>query len=329
MRQPLLAFSLCCLSKVAFAQDPQPTSEPTSIPIEIPVEAPPVQGLSGAPVPPPRETRDMSFKREMRNTSGFSVNLIGLQNSFDINWSKPLFDTDNVLLSGAHIAVGLNNSTSPAYTRIGGWVEFSPLSIVDFRFGIEPAYYFGSFSTIINFESYASPYSEAAIAAIDDQSAPGVAGRAYFEPTFKVKAGPIIAASYADFELWKLATIDVAPDFFYESQRDTLVDSSGDLVIQGANVLLYEYNINEAAGRKLIAGLNHEYLNIPGKDNGNRRQTLGLLAVANLSKTMGSLYKPTVIVKVFTYLQDRNDLEKLNEVGAQFAFRFYIGPPRP
>jgi hypothetical protein len=328
MKRPLFVLSVCCLSQVAFAQE-LPPPEPTSIPIEIPIATPPVQ-------PPPTErvpSKDMSFQREIRNTSGFSVNLIGLQNSFDMNWSKPLFDTENILLSNAHISVGLNNSTSPAYTRVGAWVEIAPTSLFDLRFGVEPSVYFGNFSTIINFVDYASPFSEAAIEAIDDQSAPGVAGRIYFEPTFHIKApvgpGNVIAAAYADFELWKLFSTEAAANFFYESQRDTLVQSSGDLVVPGANVLLYEYNLDEAKGRKIIAGLNHEYLVIPGGDNDNTRQTLGLLVVANLAKRMGSLYKPTVIFKVHNYLQDRADLGKLNEFGAQAAFRFYIGEPRP
>jgi hypothetical protein len=315
----MLALSLCGLSKIAFAQD-----QPTSIPIEIPVSAPLVQPLPMAD--PPKE---LSFKREIRNTSGISINLIGLQNSFDVNWSKLLFDTENILLSGAHVAMGLNNNTSPAYTRVGGWAEFSPLSILDFRVGAEASAYFGSFSTIIDFADYDAAFSEAAIELIDDQSTAGFAGRVYFEPTFKIKFKGVIAAAYADFEFWKLFSTEAAPNFFYESQRDTLVQSSGDLVVPGANVLLYEYNMNEAKGRKIIAGLNHEYLVIPGGDNDNTRQTLGLLVVANLSKRMGSLYKPTVIFKVHNYLQDRADLNKLNEFGLQTAFRFYIGEPRP
>ena len=325
MRQPLLALSLLCLSKVAFAQDSQPSSEPTSVPIEIPVSAPSVQPLPKEAAPP----REMSFRREIRNTAGVSFNLIGLQNSFDMSWSKPLFDTQSVLLSGAHFAVGLNNATSPAYTRVHGWVEFSPLSILDFRVGAEASSYFGTFSTLIDFADYNAAYDVDSVAAIDEQSTAGFAGRVYFEPTFKIKLKGVIVAAYADFEFWKLFSTASAPNFFYESQRDTLVQSSGDLVVPGANVLLYEYNLDEARGRKIVAGLSHDYLVIPGDDNNNTRQTLGLLAVANLAKRMGSLYKPTVIVKVFNYLQDREDLGKLNEFGAQFAFRFFIGEPRP
>jgi hypothetical protein len=334
MRRPLAALSLCLFSRLAFAQDSQPAdqpaaTQPTTEATSIPVEAPSVQSLpSEITVPPP----NMSFRREIRNTSGMSFNLIGLQNSVDLSWSKKLYKSTSSLMDGAHIAVGLNNSTSPAYTRVAAWVEFSPLSILDFRFGAEPSVYFGTFSTLINFETYDSDYSVAGVAAIDEQSAPGFAGRLYFEPTFKVAAGlgpgRLIAAAYADFEFWKLFNTEVASQFFYESQRDTLVQSSGDFVVPGANVLLYEYKINEAAGRVLLAGLSHDYIVIPGDDNNNTRQTLGLLTVLNLSKRMGDLYKPTVIAKVFNYLQDREDLGKLNEFGAQVAFRFYVGPPR-
>src|SRR6266849_4781932 len=141
-------------------------------------------------------------RRELREQIGASVNNLGLQNSLDLSWRWPLSSSSNPLLSDAHLTLGLSHALSPSYTRLGAWAEFSPLSVLDLRVGIEPGVYFGTFNSLMSFNSYSDPFSNDAR---DKRGggAFGTAGRLYASPTLKMKAGPVVAAASADFEWWK------------------------------------------------------------------------------------------------------------------------------
>jgi hypothetical protein len=260
-------------------------------------------------------------ERDIRNTTGMSINLLGLQNSTDLsfNWLN-LYDSDNALLEGAHLSLGFTNKLSPSFDRLGAWLEFSPLSVLDLRVGVDPTGYFGTFGSIIGFQDYTDAYDEEDRDAREAEGQPAFATRAYFSPTVKIKAGPIIAAASAEFEFWKMAN---APGpFFYEPSRDTLIRSEGDAIMTLSSVLLYEANFS--GGKQLRAGASYYLLDIldPAAE-GNTQQTLGALAVYTLGDKALGLYRPQVIATGFLYLQDRF---KQSEIGAQAAFRFFLNP---
>lgn len=269
-------------------------------------------------------------KRDVRETVGFSLNLIGLQNAFDLTWTWKLNQSENPLLSGAHFTIGLSDYLSPSFQRVGGWVEFSPLSILDFRVGVEPAYYFGTFGSVIGFADYNGLYSEDERDRRAGERLAAFAGRAYFSPTFKIKVGHVIFASSAEFELWKAQNPEriSGGTFFYEPARDTLIDGNGDFVITASSILLYEFLFPHQ--RTLLAGFVHDLLSLPNlsgePDNDNQRQTLGLLAVYSLGDKFLGLHRPQVISKAFYYIKDRPDLEKVDEMGIQIALRFFLNP---
>jgi hypothetical protein len=263
-------------------------------------------------------------KRELRNTFGYSANLIGLQDEVLMTWRWSTTESKNPLVQDAHVMVGAVDLVSPAFNRVGLWAEYSPLSIIDFRVGIEQSSYFGTFSTLIGFDDYSSPYDPDSVLERQEERRPGWGGRIYFEPTIKLKVGSVIFAAFSDLEYWKLIKKPEGGDFFYESARDTLLRSDGDVMMTTSAVLLQEAKFN--AGRSLVAGFAYDRLDVFAAPE-NQRQTLGLLGVATLGEKLGqgALRKPTLITKVFYYVKDRPDLEKVDEVGAQIAFRFFVG----
>lgn len=260
-------------------------------------------------------------RRDLRSTTGLSLNNLGLQTTADLTWRWPLSESKNVLLADAHFTIGITDSFSPAYNRLGLWLEYSPLSILDLRFGVEPSYYFGSFSTVIDLPGYEANYSPAALLSLTDVRGPGFGGRAYFEPTIKLKVKSVIFASYADFELWKM--MSGTENFFYESQRDTVIQSTGDFVVVGTSVLLREFP-RRGPDQKITAGLVHDYIRVSGAP-GNSRDALGLLAVVGLGDRRLGLERPSLIVKPFVYLRDPERLLKRDEAGVNVAFRFFVG----
>jgi hypothetical protein len=253
--------------------------------------------------------------RELRETFGGSVNTPGVQNNLELAWTWKLSDSTNPLLSDAHVAVGLHDSLSPAYNRLGAWVEYSPLSILDLRAGIEPAVYFGTFSSLTDYQSYDGVFDTDTRKARDraGEKAFGTGGRVYLGPTLKLKFGRVIAASGAEFEWWRASNDG---PYFYEPTRDLLLKSDGDSMVQGQSLLLLEFP--RASGGKILAGPIHNYRHVYGVPQ-NRIQTLGLLGVYELAAERFGVKKPTVLLQVSRYLEDR---WKEDELTATLAVRF-------
>jgi hypothetical protein len=123
------------------------------------------------------EATSGSPQRELRGQLGVSVNNPGLQNTVEMTWTWPLSSSRNPLLSGAHVAARVVHAITPALTRLGGWVEYSPLSILDLRAGIDPSASFGTFNTLMSFDAYTDPF---------DKDARDAVGRRHPQPDLRV-----------------------------------------------------------------------------------------------------------------------------------------------
>lgn len=263
-------------------------------------------------------------KREIRNTTGASFNLIGLQNALDLSWKWSTTESTNPVVSDAHVAAGITEAFTPSFNRVNLWFEYSPLSILDLRVGVEPIAFFGTYSSVIDFDGYDAPYDPLTTVVRADENEPGFGGRLYFEPTFKIKVKDVIFAAYSDLEYWRLFNQD-APAFFYEPARDTIIQTDGDFVMTTSAVLLQEFNYDQ--GRKIIAGFTYDRLDVFAAPQ-NQRQHTGVLAVAQLAEEVPfapSIKRPTLIGRVFYYIKDRPDLDKNDEVGGQVAIRVFLG----
>jgi hypothetical protein len=253
--------------------------------------------------------------RELQETFGGSVNTPGVQNNLELTWTWKLSSSTNPLLSDAHVSVGLVDSLSPAYNRVGAWVEVSPLSILDLRAGVEPAVYFGTFSSLTDYASYDGVFDIDTRKARDraGEKAFGTGGRVYLGPTLKLKLGRMIAVAGAEFEWWRASN---EGPYFYEPTRDLLLESKGDSMVMGSNLLLFEFP--RPSSGKILVGPIHGYRHVYGAPQ-NRIQTLGLLGVYELAAQRFGVRKPTVILNVSRYLEDR---WKQDELTATLAVRF-------
>lgn len=128
-------------------------------------------------------------EREVRSGLGAQLNPAGLRFELGVAWRWRLFSSTSALLDGAHVALGVTNQLSPAYNRLEGWVEISPLSILDFRAGAEGVGYFGTFGSLVGFPSYDSDFSDDAREAIEDQAVARIGRRFYVPPRSQVPGG--------------------------------------------------------------------------------------------------------------------------------------------
>ena len=140
---------------------------------------------------PPGEENGPGFScRGVTGQLGASVNNVGLQNTIAVVWTKPLSRSSHPLLAGASVSAGVVNVTTPTMTRTGGWVEYAPLSIFAVRAGVEPVGYFGTFSSLMPFDSYDDSYDEDVLFEKQGTKA-GVGVRSYITPAIQFRAGPV------------------------------------------------------------------------------------------------------------------------------------------
>lgn len=235
-------------------------------------------------------------RREVSGQLGASINNAGLQNTVGISWTWPLSSSDHPLLKDAHISTGISNALTPAQTRLGGWLEVSPLSILDVRAGVDPSAYFGTFNSLQSFDSYDQPFDKEARDARGGARA-GTGTRTYVAPTLKLKAGPIVAAATSEFEWWRSNARGL---MFYEPTRDTLLKSDGDRLVTTTSVVMYQRPMTSGT---LSAGLIYHFMNVFDAPE-NRIRKLGVIGVREFAGRRFHLPNARLTMVVAKYLED-------------------------
>jgi hypothetical protein len=258
------------------------------------------------------------FARSAQASLSGSLNPLGVQNTVELAWRRPLSSSASPLLANAHLSLGVSSRLTPAYGRAGAWVELAPLSILEVRAGAEPVGYFGTFHSLLPFAGYDEPFDDDTRKSRPGAEA-GLAARLYLSPAVKARVGRLLVRSRADFERWSAS----APGpFFYEPFRDTLLRSSGDALVASETLLLW--SLWDDGRRKLLLGPVHD-LTLVFDAPQNRRQDLGLLGIWGLGGTRFGLREPVVFVKVVRYLEEPN---REGRVAAQVAVGFGLGKAR-
>ncbi len=272
--------------------------------------------VAAAQTPPANEPVQQSTpQRVISNQIAASVNNPGLQNTLEVAWSRPLSRSSDPLLAGAHLAAGLVSVTTPALARLGGWLEYSPLSILDIRAGVEPSAYFGAFNSLLSFNAYSDPYDRQTRDARKDLKS-GTGSRAYLAPALKVKAGRFVARSGAAFERWSSSA---SGPLFYEPTRDALLKVNGDYLMTLSTVAMYQREY--PSGGLLSGGMIHDMTHVFNAPD-NRSQRLGLIGVREFGGSRFFLPHLRVTAVVWRYLEDPS---KSGQWGGALAIGFRTG----
>jgi hypothetical protein len=256
-----------------------------------------------------------STQRVVRGQLGGSINEPGLQNTLEVSWIRPLYGSDSPLLADAHVSAGLVSVTTPSEARLGGWIEYSPLSILDIRAGVEPAVYFGTFNTLLSFGAYTDPYDRKTRDAREDATS-GTGSRAYVSPALKIKVGKLVARAGAEFERW---STNAGGPLFYEPTRDTLLKTGGDYLMNLTTVAMYQHEY--PSGGMLSGGVIHDMTHVFDAPD-NRSQRLGLIGIRELGAPRFHLPHLSVTAIVWRHIEDPS---KRNQWGAALAIGFRTG----
>lgn len=266
----------------------------------------------------PGAARAAEFRREVRDVLGGSVNLPGIQNTLEVSWVRRLSTSTNPLVKDAHLAFGFNHVLTPSHTRLGGFVQYAPLSVIEVRAGFEPVFYFGAVGSLLSFEGYDADYSKEFRDREDVRArAESAFGRRFYvAPALQARFGPVAARVLGEFDWW---TAGADGPFFYEPLRDVVIDADGDSLMVVTSLLLYEWP--RANGRKLSAGAYHRLIDVYDSP-GSRSQRLGGIAAYDLGPRRFGLKNPSAFLIVYDYVQDPF---KEGSLGATLAVRFELG----
>jgi hypothetical protein len=242
---------------------------------------------------PPRESA-----RQLDEGLGFSVNKLGLRHTLDLFWRRPLSSSSSPLLKDAHLSIGVTHALTPSYTRLGAWVQFAPLSILEVQAGAEPGAYFGTFGSLMSFSSYHEPFDDGARDARKDEARSGAGSRLYVSPTLRMKLGVLVVASSADFEWWRSSATG---PLYYEPARDTLLKVDGDRRVATSTVLLRQHDL--ASRGTLSYGLIHNLTEVFDASE-NRSQQIGVVVLRRFGPRRFGLRAPSIGGRVSYYLSD-------------------------
>lgn len=100
-----------------------------------------------------------------KNTLAGRINPLGL--IYDGRWSYRLrlYESDSKALRDNFIGIGLAPSATPAFVRLGPYIEFNPLSVIGVWATIQAVQYFGTFGLGQSFPGAQSDFSDSAIRA--------------------------------------------------------------------------------------------------------------------------------------------------------------------
>ncbi len=227
-----------------------------------------------------------------------SYNRLGVQYLLGVRWTRPLSRSLHPLLTDAHVSAGVTHTLTPSYTRVAGWVEMAPLSVLEVRAGVEPGLYFGSFGSLLSFEGYDSDFGDRIRDTRASEARAGTGARIFLAPTAKARLGPLAILSTLTVEWWRSSA---AGPLFYEPARDTLLRASGDRLLTASTVLVHQ--VSRRGGERLSYGLGHELsevLDAPA----NRSQRLGVVFAYHFAGRRFGLPAPSVGGRVAYCLDD-------------------------
>lgn len=232
--------------------------------------------------------------REVTATIGSAVNPAGLMARVEVNWRRSISRSKSRALSDAHFSFGVSPELTPSYVRAAIWAELAPVSFFGVRAGVEPAVYFGTFSSLVSFADVQQPFDSKTMRARRDEAETGTALRMYVRPSFRLKVGRVGGEVNAQVERWESSA---AGPFFLEPSRNTLVSVRSGRVTCLSTAVLYDVS------RVLGVGGAYELTQVQGAV-ANRIQRAGPLVTYVPRFAVPALGRPTITAVAGTYLQD-------------------------
>ncbi len=171
-----------------------------------------------------------------KNTFALRYNPLGLLYDGRFSYRFRLYESDSKSLRDNFIGVGIAPTMSPAFLRIGPYVEFNPLTVLGFWGMVQFTQYFGSFDLLQGFPGAQSDFSDKAIKANTGNRVATNGYEVTLGANFMVKVSSIVVRSQARLVYGNLKLKD-GERVYYDQFYDVAVPDQGWFLTNDLDVL--------------------------------------------------------------------------------------------
>ena len=169
----------------------------------------------------------------------------------------PLWNKEgNVLLEDTWVWAEYICTATPSYSRQGVRLRWSPIAVMELEGHAIISPYFGTFSSIIGFDSPDAAHTDDEIEAASDAGGRGTGWATNYggDATLQGKVGPIILALSGGWAKWDVhPAANVSGEYFFEPEYEVLLGWH-DQTLSGTGVLLFAKEWDKPEGRRLLVG---------------------------------------------------------------------------
>lgn len=171
-----------------------------------------------------------------KNTFAVRYNPLGLLYDGRFSYRFRLYENDSKILRDNFIGVGIAPTASPAFLRIGPYIEFNPVSIFGLWAAIQYVQYFGSFDLLQGFPGAQSTFSDSAIRANTMNRLPANGWELTIGANLQFKVGPVVVRSLARLVNGNM-NLRAGDTVYYDQFYDVLAPNRGWYLTNDVDVL--------------------------------------------------------------------------------------------
>lgn len=176
--------------------------------------------------PPPPAVAEQRIAYD--TTLGFRVNPLGLELQHNLAYRHRLYESGSLALRDNYFGVALSPTISPSIIRMGGHIEFRPLTVLALQAGVHHVGYVGSFDNLQSYKVASADFSDTGRDEQDEagRTYPTHGFEAFARATALAKVGPIVIRDDLSFTYSTLSLRD--PDrLYYHPRWDVLAPNGG------------------------------------------------------------------------------------------------------
>ncbi len=248
---------------------------------------------------------------------------LGLLGDLKVQLRGPMHRSDSIVFQNTYAGVGGRLAVTPAFVDVGPRFSLAPIDIFDVDVQLSYVAVWQSSSGMLQYHQL--------FGTLDSQrntrKGEATAGHLLYgsvTPTFKIKVGPVIAFSSADFAfIWAFPNADSTSPYIYDAYRDMVI-TRRDIVLTSYTGVLAEILDGESTAVKLRAGalLRHRQAFV----SGDVSTALGGAVTIKPGRKEGW---PTVLVAVLGYLRDADRAFAAPNIQVQASWEFERAVLRP
>jgi hypothetical protein len=173
------------------------------------------------------------------------INPLGIEHSGRFGVCAPLVRHPSILLNRTNIETGAVHQLAPAYGHLGGYVQLTPLSVLQLRAELSALRYWPfpvKRSGYFRLQSYDDRHEPDVLTTDIAESANGMNLNLIASPRFKIPIGPVSIVGLDVFS-WEYWAVGDAP--FYVNPRRELVLKRQDRLIANEAMLMVELGLTD------------------------------------------------------------------------------------